>query len=85
MTKAVCLSTAFKSLTSSQVFAAFKRGSSARGHVCKFCKYINVTLQFKWVGLPLIVIFFTFGAGESTHNTSCGHLPKKKKSWTSLC
>ena len=77
MTKAVCLSTTFKSLTSSQVFVVFKRWSSARRHVCKFCKYINVTLQFNWAGLPLIVIF-TFGTGESTHNSSCGHLPQKK-------
>jgi len=75
MTKAVCLLTTFNSLTSSQVFVVFKRGSSARGHLCKFCKYINVTLQFKWAGLPLIVIF-TFGAGESTRNSSCGHLKK---------
>jgi hypothetical protein len=76
MTKAVCLSTTSKSLTNAQVFVVFKRGSSGSVYVCKFCKYINVTLQFKWSRLPLIVIF-TFGVGEWTHNSSCGHLPKQ--------
>ena len=76
MTKAVCLLTKSKSLTNSQIFFLFKHRSSARGHVCVFCEYINVTLQFKWSGEPVIVIF-TFGAVESTDNSSRGHLPKK--------
>jgi hypothetical protein len=54
----------------------FKLRSSASGHVCMCCKFINVTVQFKWSRLPLIVIF-TFKTGESTRNSSCGYLPQK--------